>query len=65
MLWQIILALMKAIPDSTNSSIKNYSGVTFEIICLSSQYLYLNTQDLIYSLIARQQAFCFSVARRV
>ena len=27
MLWQIILALMKAIPDSTNFSIINYFGV--------------------------------------
>ena len=65
MLWQIILALMKAIPDSTNFSIINYSGVTFETICQSPQYLYLNTQNLIYSLIARQHAFCFSIARRV
>lgn len=64
MLWQIILALMKAIPDSTNSSIINYCGVTFEIICLSPQYLYLSIQNLTYSLIAKQHAFCFSIARR-
>lgn len=64
MLWQIILALMKAIPDSTNFSIINYFGVTFETICPSPQYLYLNTQNLIYSLIARQHAFCFSIAHK-
>lgn len=58
---------MKAVFNSTDCNIINYSRVIFGITCLWPQCSCLesNTQNLIYSLIIRQHALHFPIACRV